>query len=466
MAAFQIPHAFSQQMKDYFGPETYAVFEKALDADTKTSIRLNPFKPCEAFNNLPSVAWNPEGRVLEKRPIFTLDPLFHAGAYYVQESSSMFLGHILESVSAPKDGIYLDLSAAPGGKATLLGSYLGDEGFLVANEVIKARANILKENIIKWGLGNTIVTQNDPEHFGELQGFFDLVLVDAPCSGEGMFRKDPEARDEWSLDHVQLCALRQERIMDQAAALVKAGGYLIYSTCTFNERENEEIVKYVVSEFAYEPVRIPLQPEWNIVESNIETDEGQFFGYRFFPHLVPGEGLFVTVLKRSEDAEVLEPRRVKDFKHPFLKSVSNAEAAMIQSQVDLPENSVFYKLQESVFWLNANFRQHFEFLSRYLNIKYVGVELGQLSKSQLIPSHEWAMSIFPKTSFPTFDLDIKQALQFLRREEFSLNGDLPEGWILITFANLPLGWIKNLGNRINNYYPKEWRIRMQGGEDA
>ncbi|EMS34693.1 NOL1/NOP2/sun family protein [Mariniradius saccharolyticus AK6] len=466
MAAFQIPDAFSQQMKAYFGSETYAVFEKALDADTKTSIRLNPFKPCEAFSNLPSVAWNPEGRVLEKRPIFTLDPLFHAGAYYVQESSSMFLGHILESVCAPKDGIYLDLSAAPGGKATLLGSYLGDEGFLVANEVIKARANILKENIIKWGLGNTMVTQNDPEHFGELHGFFDLVLVDAPCSGEGMFRKDPEARDEWSLDHVQLCALRQERIMDQAAALVKAGGYLVYSTCTFNERENEEIVKYVVSEFAYEPVRIPLLPEWNIIESKVETDEGQFFGYRFFPHLVPGEGLFVTVLKRSEDAEVLEPRRVKDFKHPFLKSVSNAEAALIQSQVDLPENSIFYKLQESVFWLNSNFRQHFEFLSRYLNIKYFGVELGQFSKSQLIPSHEWAMSIFPEPGFPTLDLDIKQALQFLRREEFSLTGDLPEGWILITYANLPLGWIKNLGNRINNYYPKEWRIRMQGGEDA
>jgi 16S rRNA C967 or C1407 C5-methylase (RsmB/RsmF family)/NOL1/NOP2/fmu family ribosome biogenesis protein len=466
MAAFQIPEAFSQQMKAYFGPEAYAVFEKALDAETKTSIRLNPFKPCESLNNLPSVAWNPDGRVLEKRPIFTLDPLFHAGAYYVQESSSMFLGHILGSIEAPKDGIYLDLSAAPGGKATLLGSYLGDEGFLVANEVIKARANILKENIVKCGLGNTMVTQNDPEHFGELHGFFDLVLVDAPCSGEGMFRKDPEARDEWSLDHVQLCALRQERIMDQAAALVKAGGYLIYSTCTFNERENEEVVKYVVSEFAYEPVRIPLQPEWNIVESKIETDEGQFFGYRFFPHLVPGEGLFVTVLKRSDDAEVLEPRRVKDFKHPFLKSVSNAEAALIQSQVDLPENSVFYKLQESVFWLNSNFRQHFEFLSRYLNIKYFGVELGQFSKSQLIPSHEWAMSIFPKTGFPTFALDIKQALQFLRREEFSLSEDLPEGWILITYANLPLGWIKNLGNRINNYYPKEWRIRMQGGEDA
>jgi 16S rRNA C967 or C1407 C5-methylase (RsmB/RsmF family)/NOL1/NOP2/fmu family ribosome biogenesis protein len=466
MAAFQIPEAFSQRMKAYFGPETYAVFEKALDAETRTSIRLNPFKPSEVFQNSVAVSWNPTGRVLEERPVFTLDPLFHAGAYYVQESSSMFLGHILGSIEAPKDGIYLDLSAAPGGKSTLLSSYLGQQGFLVANEVIKARANILKENIIKWGLGNTLVTQNDPEHFSELHGFFDLVLVDAPCSGEGMFRKDPEARKEWSPDHVQLCALRQARIMEQAAALVKAGGYLIYSTCTFNERENEEIVRYVVSEFAYEPVQIPLEVAWNIVESKIETEEGEFFGYRFFPHLVPGEGLFVTVLKRSEDAEALEPRRTKDFKHPFIKSVSNAESAQIRSRVDFPENSVFYKLQDSVFWLNADFRTHFEFLSRYLNIKYFGVELGQFSKSQLIPNHEWALSIFPKTGFPSLEVDIKQALAFLRREEFAIENDLPEGWILITYKNLPLGWIKNLGNRINNYYPKEWRIRMQSDEEA
>lgn len=466
MAAFQIPAAFSEQMKAYFGPVRYAEFEKALDADSKTSIRFNPFKPTKAFKNSTTVSWNPEGRVLQQRPIFTLDPLFHTGAYYVQESSSMFLAHILASINAPREGIYLDLSAAPGGKSTLLGSYLGQQGFLVANEVIKSRANILKENVIKWGLGNTLVTQNDPEHFSELHGFFDLVLVDAPCSGEGMFRKDPEARKEWSPDHVQLCALRQERIMDQAAALVKAGGYLIYSTCTFNERENEEIVKYVVSEFAYEPVRISLHGDWNIVESPIETEDGEFFGYRFFPHLVAGEGLFVTIFKRPDNADVLEPRRSKDFKHPFLKPVANAEAAHIRTLIDLPENSVFYKLQEAVFWLNADFRVHFEFLSRYLNIKYFGVELGQFSKNQLIPNHEWALSIFPKTGFPSLEVDTKQALAFLRREEFSLGPDLPEGWILITYENLPLGWVKNLGNRINNYYPRDWRIRIQTGEDA
>ena len=466
MADFQIPEAFSKQMKAYFGPEKYAEFELALDAEPKTSVRINPFKPAEVFKKQGVVPWNPEGRVLGERPIFTLDPLFHSGAYYVQESSSMFLKHILESIDAPKDGIYLDLSAAPGGKSTLLSSYLGNEGFLVANEVIKARANILKENIVKWGIGNTLVTQNDPEHFSELQGFFDLVLVDAPCSGEGMFRKDPEARKEWSPEHVQLCALRQERIMDQAAALVKAGGYLIYSTCTFNERENEEIVKNVVSEFAYLPVQIPLQQEWQIVESKIESEDGEFFGYRFFPHLVPGEGFFVTVFKRPDDADVLEPRRTKDFKHPFLKSVSNAEASLIQPQMDLPADSVFYKLQESVFWLNSNCREYFEFLSRYLNIKYFGVELGQFSRNQLIPSHEWAMSVFPKKGFPSLEVDFKTALAFLRREEISLGDGLPEGWILVTYSNIPLGWIKNLGNRVNNYYPKEWRIRMQTGEES
>jgi NOL1/NOP2/fmu family ribosome biogenesis protein len=254
--------------------------------------------------------------------------------------------------------------------------------------------------------------------------------------------------------------------MDQAAALVKAGGYLVYSTCTFNKRENEEIVQYVLSEFAYEPVRIPIQPDWNIIESKIETEQGDFFGYRFFPHLVPGEGLFVAVFKRPEDAEVLEPRRTKDFKHPFLKPLPNAEASQILAQVDLPANSAFYKLQESVFWLNTHFRPHFEFLARHLNIKYFGVELGQFSKNQLIPNHEWAMSVFPKSGFPTVDIDSRKALAFLRREEFSLSDGLPEGWILITFEQIPLGWIKNLGNRINNYYPKEWRIRMQGGEDA
>ena len=460
MSTTKLPSSFVSRMKDYLGEVAYEDFSIALDKEPRVSIRWNALKsefPATPANKVP---WCESGYFLDERPSFTLDPSFHAGAYYVQEASSMFIEHILKSVAAPKDGIYLDLSAAPGGKSTLLSSYLGHEGFLVANEVIKARASILKENIIKWGWGNTLVTNNDPEHFSALEGFFDLVLVDAPCSGEGMFRKDQDARNEWSPEHVQLCASRQERIMDQAGGLVKAGGYLLYSTCTFNEEENEEMVKFIASEFSFEPVRLPLDPAWNIVETEVEADGQIFFGYRFFPHKVESEGFFVSVFKRPEDAYIQEPKKSKEFKHPFIKSLNKQEVQKLDSLFNFPENTALYVLQDSYFWLNADFQNHFEFLTKHLNIKYFGVELGKLQKEQLIPSHEWAMSFLEKKDFPSLELSKEQALDFLRKEDIHPEG-LPMGWVLVTFENLPLGWLKNLGNRTNNYYPKEWRIRMR-----
>lgn len=460
MPPIKLPEAFEARMKNFLGKNEFPEFVKAIEKDPKVSIRVNPAKNFKIKNSQSSVPWNRDGYYLKDRPSFTLDPLFHAGCYYVQESSSMFIKHILESVGAPRTGVFLDLAAAPGGKSTLLSSYLGQEGFLIANEVIKTRANVLKENCIKWGLGNTLVTQNDPEHFRDLEGFFDLVLVDAPCSGEGMFRKDPQARNEWSEDHINLCASRQERIMDQAGALVKGGGYLIYSTCTFNEKENEEIIRFVCSEYAYEPIRIPLKPEWGIKETTIETDDGDFYGYRFYPHMVEGEGFFVAVFKRPANALVHEPKKTKDFKHPFIKSVGKQESQKLIENLGLEKQSSFYNLQDSYFWISSQYQLHFEYLTRFLNIKYFGVELGKNNKGQFIPNHEFAISILPKTGFETFDLDLKQSLEFLRKDDLEIEG-LPEGWILVTFHKTPLGWIKNLGNRINNYYPKEWRIRMR-----
>ncbi|RZS95116.1 methyltransferase RsmF C-terminal domain-like protein [Cecembia calidifontis] len=460
MSSIQLPEAFEERMKDFLGEEEFFKFKQSLENEPKTSIRLNPFKNVKEIGNLSKVPWSNWGYYLEDRPSFTLDPLFHAGAYYVQEASSMFLEHILHYLQVPKNGIFLDLAAAPGGKSTLLGSYLGEEGFLVANEVIKARASILKENIIKWGIGNTLVTQNDPEHFSNLEGFFDLVLVDAPCSGEGMFRKDPDARNEWSPEHVNLCAMRQERIMDQAGALVRAGGYLIYSTCTFNEQENEDMLRFICSEFSYEPVKLPLESSWGIVESELETECKSFYGYRFYPHKVDGEGLFICVLKRSEDAYSQDPQKGKDFKHPFIKSEGKTISQKLIETLGLPESSSIYSLQGSYFRIPGQFQQHFEFLTRFLNIKYFGVELGKFNKDQFVPTHEWAVSIFPKKGFATFELNEIQALEFLRKEETHLSG-APEGWVLVTFKQLPLGWIKNLGNRTNNNYPKEWRIRMK-----
>jgi NOL1/NOP2/sun family putative RNA methylase len=414
-------------------------------------------KPADISFSKRPIPWAHDGYFLEERPSFTGDPSFHAGAYYVQEASSMFISHILESQQIPK-GVYLDLAAAPGGKSTLLSSYLGEEGLLVANEVIAARTQILKENVIKWGLGNTVVTNNDPEHFGPLEGFFDLVLVDAPCSGEGMFRKDPQARAEWSPDHVNLCSARQKRIVDKAGELVKGGGYLLYSTCTFNEKENEEILRFLTEEFAFEPVRISLDPSWGIVETEVSTEESTFYGYRFFPHKVAGEGFFITVLRRPEGAYAQEAPATKEFKHHSLKRAGEKESAVLEQEVGGDGSGKFYLLQEAYFRINGSYARAVEKLAQVLSIRYFGVELGKKQGKEWIPSHEWALSTLPKNGFPQQELTMEEALDFLRKKEQSF-AELPLGWVLLTYQNLPLGWIKNLGKRVNNYYPKEWRIR-------
>ncbi|MAN87003.1 MAG: tRNA/rRNA cytosine-C5-methylase [Algoriphagus sp.] len=457
MDKLQLPAAFQTQMRELIGNEEYDVFEKAIDQDSRSSIRLNPFKKFKLQYQASPVPWSKQGYFLEERPSFTLDPSFHAGAYYVQEASSMFIEHILQSLQIPK-GIYLDLAAAPGGKSTLLSTYLGHEGLLVANEVIQSRSQILKENIIKWGLGNTVVSNNDPEHFEPLEGFFDLVLVDAPCSGEGMFRKDPQARTEWSPDHVQLCSSRQKRIMDKAGALTAADGYLIYSTCTFNEAENEEMIRFMISEFSYEPVRIPLNETWNIRESQVKTEEGTFYSYRFFPHLVEGEGFFITVFKRPGDAFSLSPGKIKDFKHPFLKEVSPKESQALDEELGFQPSGQYYQLNDSYFRIESTWKAYFEKISQHLSIRYFGVELGKKQKNDWIPSAEWALSTLPKNGFNLLNVNLAQALDFLRKKDLEIN-EFPLGWVLICYQDLPLGWIKNLGGRSNNYYPKEWRIR-------
>lgn len=444
-------------MKGLLGEVVYEEFEKAIEKEARTSIRLNPWKEIPNFEKTEPIPWSENGYFLESRPSFTLDPSFHAGGYYVQEASSMFIEHILKSLKVIK-GLFLDLAAAPGGKSTLLSSYLGEEGFLVANEVIQNRAQILRENIIKWGLGNVLVSNNDPEHFAHLEGMFELVLIDAPCSGEGMFRKDPQARVEWSPDHVQLCASRQKRILDRSGALVKAGGYLIYSTCTFNELENEEMIRFLTEEFSYEPVRVPLDPNWKIIESKVETESGEFFGYRFFPHLVEGEGFFITVLKRPQDALSLEPKKVKDFKHHYLKEIGPKECEQIDLELGFSGNGTYFQLNESYFRINQDWKNHVDKLSQHLSLKYFGVEIGKKQGIDWIPSPAWALSILPKNKFETIELSKNQALDFLRKSDIQFI-DLPKGWVLVCYQSLPLGWIKNLGNRTNNYYPKEWRIR-------
>lgn len=453
-----LPVKFLEQMGTVLDSQEIQDFRESLEKATPTSIRFNPHKKKSQSSDMEPVPWCPTAYYLPKRPSFTLDPSFHGGAYYVQEASSTFLHHILETIQLPASSIALDLCAAPGGKSTLLSSYLGDSGLLVANEVIKSRAQVLKENIIKWGLGNTVVTQNDPSHFSDLEGFFDLVLVDAPCSGEGMFRKDPTAVSEWSPENVSLCVARQQRIIDQVGALPKGGGYLIYATCTYNRKENEENIAFLTQEFSYEPVRIPVSKEWGIRESEIIVEEDTYYGYRFFPHQVTGEGFFISVLRRTGNSDQ-SVRLAKEFRHSHLKRISpKIIPEELSSHLDSTKALRLYQLGESYFAIPERLQPTFEKLADSLNVRYFGVELGQVIRGEWLPSHEWALSVWEKKNIPRLELSRDEALQFLRKESISVDNS-PKGWLLVTYLDLPLGWIKNLGNRVNNYYPKAWRIR-------
>ncbi len=238
----QLAHILSQ-LSPVPGPgyiDTAALLQ-AHEQAAVTSVRLNPRKAAApSFIQTGAVPWCGAGRYLSERPVFTLDPLFHAGAYYVQEASSMFVQHAVESLvdlNGPALRV-LDLCAAPGGKSTLLAGLLRDEDLLVSNEVIQARAAILAENMSRWGQMNTWVSQNDPKDFAALGAYFDIMLIDAPCTGSGLWRKDEAAMDEWSPEHVKLCSERQKRIVADALPALKPGGLLLYATCSYSPEEN------------------------------------------------------------------------------------------------------------------------------------------------------------------------------------------------------------------------------------
>lgn len=267
-----------------------AAFTEAHQTSSPTSIRINPFKPTTLnFNLNTPVPWNKNGFYLEERPNFTYDVLFQAGCYYVQEAGSMFIEHALTScVDFNKTLLAFDVCASPGGKSTLLNSLLNSDSALVANEIIKQRSEVLAQNLSKWGTCNVVVTNNDPSSYSEINDVFDIILVDAPCSGSGLFRKQHDAVDEWSLDNVNLCSQRQKRILSDIIGTLKQGGTLVYSTCSYSPSENEEIADWLISEFGLTTVQIPTEKNWGIVETTSEKQKA--FGYRFYPDKTKSEG--------------------------------------------------------------------------------------------------------------------------------------------------------------------------------
>ena len=425
-------------------------FEKIhASGEQVTSLRLNPLKPMVHKDWITApIDWCMYGRYLSQRPSFTLDPYFHAGAYYVQEASSMFLWQVLtEIIGTDTRKKVLDLCAAPGGKSTLLASYFTD-GFIVANEVIKSRAAVLVENITKWGAGQVIVTNNDPAHFQSLPDFFDVMLIDAPCSGSGLFRKDPAAIEQWSTDNVQLCSQRQQRILADALPALKPDGLLIYATCSYSQQEDEAIADWLVSEMEMESIQLTVPQEWGIIET--ESPENGAFGYRFYPDLIKGEGFFIAAFQKKTGSVNYKLRE------QTLSLPSKSETLLTNQFIRIPEDYTFFKQSDAIRVIKKTGFPDLQVLAKCLYIKKAGIECGTIKGKDVIPSHELALSLLPLENLSSIELSEEQALQYLRRKE--IKADVSTGWTLVRFGGLPLGWIKVLPNRINNYYPAEWRI--------
>jgi 16S rRNA C967 or C1407 C5-methylase (RsmB/RsmF family)/NOL1/NOP2/fmu family ribosome biogenesis protein len=445
----QLPEKLLQSLEGIKGFDKEAFINIHESGERVTSIRINPFKKSDPDSygdrNLKSrIPWTEHGYYLETRPSFTFDPLFHAGCYYVQEASSMFLEQALkQTVDLSQPLKVLDLCAAPGGKSTHLLSLISKESLLVSNEVIRSRANILTDNIVKWGCSNVIVTNNDPRDFQRLENYFDVIVVDAPCSGSGLFRRDAEAIEEWSEQNVALCSQRQQRILADVLPALKNGGVLIYSTCSYSKEEDELICVWLKNELIIKNEELIISSEWNIVQS-----EG---GYRFWSDKVKGEGFFIACFRKTGGNN-------EDGYLPKIKpeKFSNKEMEILNKNVNT-EGLAFLREEEIIHAVPEKLLADINFLSSKLRVLNCGTKLGEIIKDKLIPDHGLALSNIISDKIPRLELDQEQAIQYLKKKELKLQTD-KKGWALVTYQGHQLGWINILPNRINNYYPKELRI--------
>ena len=472
----ELPVGFEEMVRGVIGEEEWDAFVEALSDEPSVSVRINV--QCTMHNaqlidgqqttdngqqsidgvQPSTVKWCEHGRYLAERPKFTYDPAFHAGAYYVQEASSMFVWQALSQL-VDRDSVVLDMCAAPGGKSTAIAQYLSEEGFLVSNEYVPQRAHVLVENITKWGAPNCVVTNNAPRHFEKLKSKFDAILVDAPCSGEGMFRKDERAREEWSPANVEMCVERQREILESAWKVLKPGGVLIYSTCTFNSHENEEQVQWLIDEMEAEYLPLKIGEDWMITETER--------GYRFLPHKTRGEGLFMAAVRKEctmhnaqctiDKIDCVSDKKKQNKKDKKAKSSTfNSQLStfnLLRGEYDVVESEGrYYAVQKERMTLVDECR-------KTLNVLMFGVQMYEQKGKDLIPQAALALSqVYERGAYPEAELSYEEAISFLRKEAIVL-ADAPRGFVLVTYEGLPLGWVKNIGNRCNNLYPEFWRIR-------
>lgn len=382
-----------------------------------------------------AVPWCPSGFYLKERPVFTLDPLFHAGAYYVQDASAMFVGYMLREALERFGGNHvLDLCAAPGGKSTDAAASLrakyGPSFVLVSNEVIRSRASVLKDNMALWGDPNVVVSSSDAREFGKLKSYFDIIIADVPCSGEGMFRKSENARNMWSEDNVELCAARSRRIVADAWDALAPGGVLVYSTCTLNDAENDDNVAWICENLGAEPVQIA---------ADFEGVRHTKFGHLLVPGEVRGEGQYCAVL-------------VKDGCDP-------ADREPVQSS-ESDGDIAFFSRGEEIYALPAFMGRAMQIIGKKINVLGSGVKAFTMKGRDRIPDADLALcTILDNEDFPSVELSREDALRFLHKDALVLK-DAPMGYVVVTYGGLALGFVKNLGNRANNLHPASRRILM------
>lgn len=458
-----LPQLFAERLHNDLPSQAEALLA-SLDEVPSTSIRLNRSKGLspEALS-LPlgaPIPWYAErGFYLTDRPLFAADPLWHAGGYYVQEASSMVIA--LAQVYFPNRPLQaLDLCAAPGGKSTLLLDLLPEGSSLISNEFIRTRAQVLSENIQKWGVPATAVTSTDAQHLGKMRDSFDLILVDAPCSGEGMFRKEEEARRQWSPGLVKSCAALQREIVEAIWPALRPGGLMIYSTCTFSTDEDETIVQMITEELGAETIELADLPE-GIWRSNLTP----YPCYRMMPHRLRGEGLFFALLRKRGELQEAPVKEGKNKKKSRNRASSIGTKVPAQLHRWLTGESSDYVFTESSDNIISAYPKSFAPLIDQLQenkipILCAGVTLAEIKGKSLIPQQSLALSTaLNESAFPCIELSLDESISYLSREALTLPSDVPTGIVLVKYRGMPLGFVKHLGNRTNNLYSQAWRIR-------
>lgn len=454
----QLPERFIERMVQELGHDEAMALCEALATEPTTSVRLNPLKMTTAKWESRKVEWSRWGYLLDARPSFTLDADFHAGAYYVQEASSQFAGYIMSQALGGEqecEGKYiLDMCAAPGGKSTHYATLVGERGLVVANEINRSRAAVLADNARKWGLGNMVVSCNDSSRFRQVEEWFDAVAVDAPCSGEGMFRKLDEAQEQWSEANVAMCAERQWEIFQNAFEALKPGGVMLYSTCTFNRSEDENILERAMELYGegFEEVdEISVGENWGVVVGQV----GAFRTYRFFPHKLSGEGMFMAVARKAGAAS---KRRQLKSRRQIITAVDKRSAEELGRWVRESEGMKFFAAGDMLYGCRKDHYGDIEALSGVLSVIYSGVAMGQIFKNKLKPDGALALYVgLNRDAVECREVGEEDVLKFLRKQDLSAE-NFAEGINLVLYNGQALGFVKRIGARVNNMYPNSLRI--------